>query len=104
MWEYTFDAPINERIMNSRFHGITIIDSSNLWWVDDLKVWMEHDDIPKNYNYGTHWDKCKSFKAFKRHLRKHENILKGYEIVLCSRYIGCNIRAKWNEKLEGLKE
>jgi hypothetical protein len=57
---------------------------------------MSPDECRK-YGIYSNTARCRSFKAFKRHLRKHPELKEAGEIVLSSRYIGHNITAVWKE-------
>lgn len=70
------------------------------WFLEHI----ENDDYPKlHYDFSKHkWVKreeytgcwfpgrfpCQSYRAAKRHLRKHTEIPKGTRFRLCSRFIG----------------
>lgn len=82
-----FEAPIGQRILRSRFMWITTFGGDEpLWW--DGKQWTTSPTSGYS-NCAT----CHSYKAFLRHLKKHKESLKGYEVVLVHRYIGFNIVA-----------
>jgi hypothetical protein len=42
---------------------------------------------------------CRSFKAFKSHLRKHPELQAVKTVVLISRFMGHNITARWFNEL-----
>jgi hypothetical protein len=94
MWKFTFDAPAGSRILRSRFIGIIHFATANLWWSDDQRAWMSPDDMLDNAVYGN-TAPCNSFKAFKRHLRKHPVLRELDEVILVSRFRDHDIRAKW---------
>lgn len=88
-----FEAPWRQRILRNRFIGITTFSIREegdkyhpLWW--DGKCWSENP----NGAASSHAP-CRSYRAFRRHLKKHQESLKGYEVVLVNRYIGHNITA-----------
>ena len=78
------------RILRSRFMWITTFPRESgtpyLWW--DGEKWTATPT--KGYGNCT---SCRSYKAFLRHLNRHYEELKGYEVVLVHRYIGFNITA-----------
>lgn len=95
MWHFEFDAPVNTRILRSHFVGITHFgaaqsDSFPKSWFDGNK-WVDNPT-----GYASTLCRCGSFKAFKRHLRKHPELqgVDGY-VVLVSRFVGHNIIARW---------
>jgi hypothetical protein len=50
MWHFTFDAPVNTRILNSRFFGITHFSDSQIWWSEKKRKWMSYEECIKYYN------------------------------------------------------
>lgn len=93
MWKFEFEAPTGTRILK-RFFGATTF-GSDIWFVDELNKWMPIGHVPDDYGCSSHVT-CRSFKAFKRHLRKHPE-LRGLEVVLTSRFEGHNVTARWVE-------
>ena len=87
-----FEAEPGTRILNRRFMGITTFpktkDQHSLWWSYETRKW----DTRLHGSGSTHAP-CSSYKAFLRHIRKHSEELKGYDIVLVSRFHGYNIAA-----------
>lgn len=96
MWHFIFDAHVNTRILNSRFFGITHFSDSQIWWSEKKRKWLIWDECMK-YGIYSNTAPCHSFKAFKRHLRKHPELKEVGKIVLSSRYIGHNITAVWKK-------
>ena len=94
MTELHFEAPVGLRILRSRFMGITAWktneDQPSLWWSSSERKWLPHGAVTTPAS--THAP-CGSYKAFLRHLKKHQDQLKGYEVMLVSRYIGFNVTA-----------
>jgi hypothetical protein len=91
-----FEAPMGQRIMNSRFMGVTAWTLSNeqppLWWCYKTRKWVTSTlDLPEG---GSTHAPCRSFKAFERHLKKHVAELEGYEVILVSRFEGYKITAR----------
>ena len=90
-WVYDFEAPVGTRILRSRFIGITTFD--DFWWSDQYQKWTpssEIGDMGGCSSYG-----CRSFKAFKKHLRDHPELRASKEVILVSRFMGYNITARW---------
>lgn len=95
MWLFAFDAPAGTRILSRDFFGVTTY--CDRWYSDDDQKWMTTEDIPEDHGgYSSHYI-CRSFKAFKRHLRKHPELRNADEVVLTSRYDGHDIHARWYE-------
>ena len=92
MWKYEFEAPVGTRVLK-RFFGVT--NYEDLWFCSELNEWVNIDGVPENYGASTH-ALCRSFKAFKRHLRKHPE-LRGTEVILTSRFMDHNVIARWVE-------
>jgi hypothetical protein len=93
---FGWDAPLGQRILNSRFIGITAFalkdDQPPLWWCYKTRRWVTSTlDLPDG---GSTHAPCRSFKAFQRHLKKHLTELQGYDIILVSRYDGHDITAR----------
>jgi hypothetical protein len=90
----TFEAPKGQRILRGWFMGITVFrndDQPSLWWCFQTKKWVTAN-TPTPAGASTHSD-CKSYRAFLRHIRKHPE-LKGYEVILVSRFRYNNIIAR----------
>jgi len=91
-----FEAGIRERIMNSRFIGITTWtrdkDQPPLWWCYETRRWVT-STLDVKGSGSTHAP-CRSYKAFERHLKKHVAELEGYDVDLEHRFHGYNITAR----------
>ena len=95
-WLFFFDAPKGTRILRSRFIGITSFEA-NLWWSYEHKKWLPLEECGvKGASTTLH---CRSFKAFKSHLRKHPELRAVYTVVLASRFMGHDIHARWSKEL-----
>ena len=92
-WRITFEAPAGTRILSSRGLGITF--DGNLWWSRKLRKWVSFDDLRAAKSDGSSGAACRSFKSFLRHLRKHTDVLKGYEITFVNRFVGHDIFATY---------
>lgn len=95
MWHVEFDAPVGTRILSSRFFGITQFSDADLWWSYTYKKWLSSEKC--NGNCSSH-KRVGSFKAFRRHLRKHPELQACDEVVLVSKFVGHNIRAFWRDE------
>lgn len=87
--ELQFDAPKGTRIHN-RFLGVTVFTDAALWWGENDRRWGLF--VGRTGVLSSHAS-CRTVKAFKRHLRKHSEALAGCEVVLCSRFVGHDVRA-----------
>ena len=95
MWHFEFEAPVGTRILSSRFFGITHFSLQDLWWSYTYNKWLPLSECNGNCSNTNH---IRSFKAFKRHLRKHPELRSCGEVVLQSRYVGHSIKAYWREQ------
>lgn len=91
----TFEAPSRQRILRGPFMGITVFSNNDdqpfLWWCYATRKWVT-SKTPTPLGISTHAD-CNSYRAFLRHIRKHPE-LKGYEVILVSRFRDNNIIAR----------
>jgi hypothetical protein len=97
-WRFYFEAPKGTRILSSRFIGITSF-ALNRWWSYEHKKWCPMFECGNQGASST--VHCNSFKAFKRHLRRHPELQTGETVTLASRFIGHDIHARWWPKLRG---
>ena len=90
--QITFEAPLGQRLLNTYIDSITSRRKTDeqpfLWWCYKTRQWV--DDVKKLPQGGSTNVRCRSYKAFLRHLKKHPE-LKGYQVILMNRYIGYNI-------------
>ena len=100
MWKFEFEQPAGARILSGRFFGVCHWNPSNrdidLWWGESERRWAPFDELHNMDVCCTHAP-VHSFKAFKRHLRKHPELKLVEEVVLVSRFVGYNIKARWVE-------
>ena len=108
MWKFKFEAPAGSRVMKQGFI-----------WITCYPTLKESQVVAPNYNeklgrwvYDSTWTstasgECiKSFKAFKKYLRKHPELqIEGVDVVLVNKYYndssnkhGFNIIANWIEQ------
>lgn len=92
-----FEAPRGQRILRNHFFGITCFPRSEsdrwvpfLWWDEANRQWT-NDAVPGSSSHAH----CKSYKAFLKHIKKHKNSFKGFDVVLCSHYVGYDIIAEF---------
>lgn len=98
MWHFTFDSNPGYRIRRYGWAVTTEGRSSkyeSLFWNENKNKWLP---CRINANFGdsscSHCHGIKTFRAFKRHLRKHPE-LKTQKVIWVNRYIGFNITAEW---------
>jgi hypothetical protein len=93
MWKFEFEAPAGTRVLSRGFWSITHFHEKNRWWCYKQKRWTnKYGDEGATSGYY-----CRSFKAFKRHLRKHPELKECGEITLVSRFMGYDVKARWVE-------
>ena len=57
-----------------------------LYYDHNKKMWVKREEYTGNWYPATF--PCRSYRAAKRHLRKHNEIPKGTTFRLCSKYVG----------------
>ena len=95
-WNFYFEAPKGTRILRSRFHGISTF-SLDLWWSYEYEKWLP---LHKCGGKGaTSTVPCRSFKAFKSHLKRHPELRYAGRVFLGSKFKGHDVVACWSEEL-----
>ena len=94
---FEFEAPKGQRILSSRFMGITNYHEG-LWWSYEHKKWLPMSQMGNQG--GSSSACCRSFKAFKKHLQRHPELKSTEYVVLVSRFVGYSIIARWEENYE----
>lgn len=89
MWKFEFEAPSGTRLLRDGY-AITTYGPGPSWYNAEQGKWID-DPLPGS---GTHYH-CKSFKAFKRHLRKHPELQGNDEVIWVSRYFGHDVVARY---------
>ena len=93
MWNFEFQAPYGDQCKKLGWM-ITTRNTENCWWSHDEQIWK---DNCSGGDHGTHTH-CTTFKAFKRHLRKHKELhIEGAEVILVSHYKDYDIKAVWSD-------
>ena len=93
-WKFTYDAESRGRILEGRRNFCGVTTTERIHFYPNLKMWDEtHIEYER---WSTHDDNCRGFRSFKRYLRNHPE-LKGYEVILVSRYENHHIYANWVE-------
>ena len=73
--------------INYGYCGLTPLGSVDLWFDERDKKWKPIDECTGSYsNYAD----VRSYKAAKRHLKKHSEIPAGTKFFLSSMYVGCD--------------
>lgn len=104
-WAFEFEAPAGARILGGSFIGIeagfgdpAVEFDDIMWWDMDNRRWIPSETFPwgkrnpKRDFASSSSAPCRSFKAFRRHLRKHPE-LAGRRVRLVSRFVGCDVWA-----------
>ncbi len=82
-----------ERIKNSRFIGLELLDNSstNYWFYPCINNWADDYVRPELKKRGCqNWEDCYSLKAAIRKVNKAD-VPKGTVFILLSRYVGYDI-------------
>lgn len=81
---FVFAAPAGQRLLR-RGDSVRCF-TTKLWWVKETRQWrpIDHPEAAR-YGCSTHAP-CRTFKAFKRHLRRHADVFAGHEVHFVSRY------------------
>lgn len=72
--------------MNNQFWSLAAVDCEGLQYDYDLGKWFPYKEYQGSIYPGDF--PCKSYKAAIRHLRKHNEIPKGTQFRLISRFVG----------------
>jgi len=89
-WSFVFDAPVGERILK-RYWGVTSFE--DFWFDREANKWIPSAELDGQRSVGN-WDhRPRTFKAFKRYLRKHPELRQMKEVVFGSLFVGHDIRA-----------
>ena len=74
--------------MNNQFWSLVAVDRKGFQYDYDLRKWFSYDEYDGRVYPGGF--PCSSYKAAKRHLRKHDEIPKGTQFRLVSKFVGCD--------------
>ena len=97
MWQFEFEAPVQTRILRNHFFGIQHYGKDGMvdkWFANVQKKWLAPSAIDSSEGY-SNTANCRSFKAFKRHLRKNPELQECSPVVLVSRFADHSIIARW---------
>ena len=95
-WNFYFEAPKGSRILRRGFFGISMFEG-DLWWSHQHKKWLPLGECGVEGASST--APCRSFKAFKSHLRRHPELQTGVRVHLSSRFVGYDVSAIWSKEL-----
>ena len=71
--------------MRKQFFGLTPYGKTDLWYCEGSKLWKPIDEADRPF---TNLFLVRSYKAARRHLRKHKEIPVGTRFLLSSRWCG----------------
>lgn len=96
--ELQFDAPKGQR-MHRYGMGVTVMDDGDpLWWDYEGRQWISGDDASaRGIDVSSHVKPVRTLRAFRRHLRRHAEALRGRRVVWVSRYMGNDVTATIDE-------
>jgi hypothetical protein len=88
---FEFEADANRLPRMHRYFIAVSVDwptgYDSLWWHHEIRRWLPTTEGGGCSNQAD----CRTFKAFKRHLRRHAAALKGRKVTLVSRFVGYDI-------------
>jgi hypothetical protein len=78
------------------FNWVTHFGKELPWYSYQHKQWVSTTtpDV-LGVDGGTNALACRTFKGFVKHLNNHPELRTQGEIILCSRFVGWNVIAKW---------
>lgn len=112
-WILEFEQPAGQRVLGHGFIGIEcgwgdpdVTCDEVMWWDMDNRRWIRSAEFPWGRGNSardftsTTMAPCRSYKAFLRHLRRHAGKVRGRDVRLVSRYMGCDIVARPAQAME----
>lgn len=107
-FDYEFEAPKGTRVLGHMGCGITVINPETcMTWCFARRQWFTSGETytepsrrtgePNSYigkeftKGGSSHAPCRSFKAFKRHVKRHHKKLVGCKVIYCHRYRGHDV-------------
>lgn len=95
-WHFKREGDTQPPILRYGFWGITHFNMGvDLWWSPDLRRWMSYAEFVDRQLVASNTAPCRSFKAFKRHLRRHPILQQIGFVRLVHKYVGYSIEATW---------
>lgn len=81
-----YDQIKGRRTKSRGFYSVTTF--GGYWWVYGHDKWMKNEDIPQTHQgLSSHFNGCRSVRAFRRRLRQWSLYLpKGVQFILVSRW------------------
>lgn len=97
-WQFTYQACKGARV-NRYFWSATIWDSGEppLWWSGAANAFIDRTNPMWGlFGVSSHSRPIRTFRAFKRFLRKHRELqTEGRKVRLVNRFVGYDITAEW---------
>lgn len=81
-WDLQYDVELNREDCDYK----TFKNEVELYYDDNKKLWVKRSEYSGNW-YPAYFP-CHSYRAAKRHLRKHDEIPQGTKFRLVSRFVG----------------
>lgn len=86
-----YDRTKGQRL-TSRFHGVVIEGGvCNFWWDEVDRKWRTIDECNKLGHSFRNLSPCRTVKAFKRHIRRHQPYIGKGLFRLSSFYVGYDV-------------
>lgn len=94
-WTLDFEAPARSRILGRDYMWVTVDwNEGTLWWDHSAREWITDEVRRERRTCCSSSAPCRSYKAFKRHLGRHEKTLRGRTVFLPLRWVGHEITAR----------
>lgn len=93
-WHFKREGDTQPPILRYGFWGITQF-GMDIYWSRDKRRWMPMTEFVDEALIASTMAPCRSFKAFKRHLRRHPILQQTGSVMLVHRYVGYSIEATW---------
>src|SRR6478752_1357633 len=91
--EFVFEQPPGGRLhrwgrsVTVRWNNDGERDGS-IWWDSATRRWITDDERrERDCCASSHCERVRTFRAFKRHVRKHRYMLLGHRVIWCSRWM-----------------
>lgn len=95
-WHFEWQQKNDPPILRYGFWGVTHY-SMDIYWSHDLRRWMPYTEFVDRELVASNTATCRSFKAFKRHLRRHPILQQIGFVRLVHKYVGYSIEATWRD-------
>jgi hypothetical protein len=85
-----YEMTKGQRVKKQKFFGVTTFD--DFWWSNEYQRWVPVAGDHGKYGGSSHFNGCRSVRAFRRRLREWSHYLpKGVKFYLVSCYRGYNV-------------